>query len=303
MKKRYICNVKEILTQKQKIMRVSYFTHRNISVSKLFDSEKINEDLSKFSNTIEDGWLVTKYDNREVCRVEISKVYYNFDFANFSKSLVAEVLNYFVPEKYSLRVASGIQEIRLAGGELYIDNERYEKMISIVNSTDKSRALSMNVGLIRVEKNGAPKSFTILTNFSNKHYKSSLPDKIKSFSDNLINFNIDIDFHIKTIDDLKNKNFTIVDFAKSMLYDKNGKVLKSVELKLRALGKKLIYNYNFYKNYNTLVNLTAGKLDKVENFEVNAKVIYSAYMELFKDSDTSVIARESRRIIEAIDNV
>lgn len=281
-----------------------YFANRNYVTTKAFDFDKVNDDLSKLSNKIEDDFLVTRYDGREICRVEVSKIYYNFDFGGFSKSLLSEILNYFQPEKYKLRIASGIQEIRLFGGELYIDNERYEKMISIVNSTDKSRALSMNIGLVKIEKNSSyAKSYTILTNFSNKHYKSSLPDKIKSFSDNLINFNINIDFHIKTIEDLKNKNFSIVDFAKTMIIDKNDKVIKSVELKLRAFGKKMVYDYNFYKKYNTLTNLTADKLDKVEDFEVNAKTVYNAYMELFKDSDTSIIARESRRVIEAIDSL
>ena len=176
-------------------------------------------------------------------------------------------------------------------------------MISIVNSTDKSKALSMNVGLVRCEKNGPARSYTILTNFSNKHYKASLPDKIKSFSDNLINFNIDIDFHVKTIEDLKDKEISIVEFAKSILFDDRGKVYKSIELKLRALGKKLVYDYNFRKNYNTLTNLTAANLDKVEDLKINAKLLYNAYVELFKDQDTSIIARESRRVIEAIESI
>jgi len=282
-----------------------YFTtNRRVAITKIFDSVKVNEDLSKFSNTLENGWLVTKYDEREICRTEVSKIYYNFDFTSFSKSILSEVLNYFTPERYSLRIISGVQELRLIGDELYIDNERYEKMISILNSTDKSRALSMSVGLIKVNKGQRPQSYTILTSFSNKHYKSSLPDKIKSFSDNLINFNINIDFHIKTIEDLKNKNVKIVDFAKSILY-KDGKYLKSVELKLRALGKSLVYNYGI-KNYNTLTNLTGDKLDKIsesENIEINAKMLHNAYVELFKDSDTSIISRESRRIIEALDSI
>jgi len=288
---------------KNKTMRKNYFYNRSVAITKVFDSVKINEDLDKFSNKIEDGWLITSYDGREICRVEVSKIYYNFDFTNFSKTIVSEILNYFNPEKYALKAASGVQEIRLVGDELYIDNERYEKMISIVNSTDKSKALSMNVGLIRCNKDERPLFYTILTNFSNKHYKASLPDKIKAFSDNLINFNMDIDFHIKTIEDLKNKNFSIIDFAKSLLFDKDGKVIKSMELKLRALGKKLYYEYGFKKNYSTLMNMTASNIDRIDDFEINAKTIYSAYIELFKDSDTSIIARESRRVIEAIDSL
>ena len=284
-------------------MRRNYFPQRSVAINKVFDAVKVNEDLEKFSNKMEDGWLITSYDGREICRVEVSKIYYNFDFTNFSKSILSEILNYFTPEKYALKAASGVQELRLLGDELYIDNERYEKMISIVNSTDKTKALSMNVGLAKAEEGKRPTSYTILTNFSNKHYKSSLPDKIKSFSDNLINFNMDIDFHIKTIEDLKNKDISIIDFAKSVLFDKDGKVVKSVELKLRALGKKLIHDYGFFKNYSSLNNLTADNIDNIEDVEINAKVLYNAYVELFKDSDTSIIARESRRVIEALDTL
>jgi len=284
-------------------MKRFYFPNRTVAVTKVFDSVKLNDDLDKFDNQIEDGFLVTRYDGREICRVEVSKIYYNFDFTNFSKSILSEIQKYFTPEVYRLKIASGEQEINLVGDELYIDNERYEKTINIVNSTDKSKALSMNVGLVKIEKGKRATSTTILTSFSNKHYKSSLPDKIKSFSDNLINFNMNIDFHIKTIEDLKNKEVTIVEFAKSILFDKNGKVVKSVELKLAALGKRLMYEYGFRKNYSTLSNLTAADINKVEDITLNAKVLYSAYIELFKDSSTSVIARESRRVIEALDSI
>lgn len=281
-----------------------YFPGRSVAVSKVFDSVKVNEDLDKFSNVLDSGSLVTSYDGREICRVDVSKIYYNFDFTSFSKSILSEILNYFTPEKYKLKAASGVQEIRLIGDELYIDNERYEKMISIVNSTDKSRALSMNVGLVKTEKGKTPTSYTILTSFTNKHYKCSLPDKIKSFSDNLINFNMDIDFHVKTIDDLKHKNISIVNFAKSILFNEEGKVVKSVELKLRALGKRLAHNYGFMKNYNDLsFNLTAANIDKVTDITINAKVLFNAYVELFKDQDTSIIARESRRIIETLEKL
>lgn len=278
-----------------------YYTGSTVLINKVFNSEEVNSNLEKFSNKIENGSLVTTYDGREICRADVSKVYYNFDFSNFSKSILAEIEKYFTPEKYALKAASGVQELKLVGDELYIDNERYEKIIGIVNSTDKTRALSMNVGLAKIDKSGRTDSILILTSFSNKHYKSSLPDKIKSFSDNLINFNMDIDYHIKTIEDLKNKEISIVEFAKKILFNDEGKLIKSVELKLNAMGKRLAHNYGLMSNYNTLVNLTSDKLDKVKDVTINAKTIYSAYIELFKNSDTSIIARESRRIIETLE--
>ena len=154
----------------------------SVLINRVFDSVKVNENLDKFSNVLADGYLTTMFDNRQICKVEVSKIYYNFDFTTFSKSILSEIQKYFTPEKYMLKVASGVQEIRLVGDEIFIDNERFEKIISIVNSTDKSRALSMNVGLSRADVGKSSQYCIILTNFSNKHYKASLPEKIKSFS-------------------------------------------------------------------------------------------------------------------------
>ena len=123
----------------------------SVIINRAFDSVKVNENLDKFSNVLEDCYLTTMFDNRQICKVEVSKIYYNFDFTKFSKSILSEIQKYFTPEKYTLKITTGVQEIRLIGDEIYIDNERFQKMISIVNSTDKSRALSMNVGLSRTD--------------------------------------------------------------------------------------------------------------------------------------------------------
>lgn len=274
------------------------YYNRSVSISKDFDSIKINEDLDKFDNQIENGWLVSRYDGREICRVEISKVYYNFDFTNFSKTICSEILNYFTPEKYGLRIR-GVQEIRLVGDELYIDNERYEKMISIINSTDKTKALSMNIGLIRTEKGENHKSITVLTSFSNKHYKSSLPEKIESFSENLINFDMNINFHIKTIEDLKNNEVSLKDFAKMLMFNEEGKVIVTVETKVLALCKRLRKFYDF----KDLSNIDSSNLDTVEDLKLDAKTLYSAYVELFRECDAAIISRESRRVIEALETI
>jgi len=96
---------------------------------------------------------------------------------------------------------------------------------------------------------------------------------------------------------------SIVDFAKLLLFNEDGKLIKTNELKLRALGKNLRYKLNFRKYYNTLTNLTADKINGVEDFTINSKVLFDAYIEIFRDQDTSIIARESRRIIETLDSL
>ena len=196
-----------------------------------------------------------------------------------------------------MRVQSGIQEMRLVGGTVMIDNDEYKKFISIVNSTDKSTALTMSIGLY-AKKRGI---YSIMTTVRNKHYKGTLPDKIKTFAEKLVNFNMNINVHIKTIEDLKNKRVSFKDFIKSISFKDDGSVLSTVQLKLRALGNKLYYSYNIRDNWKLLFNPEANKFQKYDDFDIDAKTIYDAYMELFKEKDSSIISRETNRIIEALD--
>lgn len=279
-------------------MKRNYFNH-SLVIDREFDLNDAQDTLSKFRNTVDGGVLTTTYDNKVVAQTDVSKIYFNFDFASFSKTILAKITTYFTPEKYFLSAKSGIQEIRLVGDELYINNELYKKMITIVNSTDKSRALSMNIGLVKMSKYGYVQSYIILTNFTNKHYVSSLPDKIKNFSDNLINFNIDIDYHIKTIEDLKNKNVDIVKLVKLLLYKNDGELIKSMDLKIRALANKLQYMKNYRNNWDIFMNLTSKNMTK--ELIVNSKDIFDAYVVLFKDKDSAIIARESRRMLDALE--
>jgi len=284
----------------------SYFQRNSrVLISNKFDLPSIQGKLDKFENILNGKMLTTSYDGREICTVEVSDRYYNFDFATFCKNILVEIQKYFEPETYGIIVQSGVQELRLIGGRIMIGDIEYKKMISIVNSTDKSKALTMSIGLVHMK---SPKYhwqtprpiYNILTSFSNKHFKSSLPDKIKAFADHLVNFNIDIEFHVTTIEDLASKQVMLKDFVKSILFKDDGKVLKSVELKLRAFGKKMIQDYGQKENYKLLDHLEATKFDKHPDFQIDAKTIYDAYTEIFNNQDSSVIGRENRRVIEAL---
>jgi hypothetical protein len=123
-----------------------------------------------------------------------------------------------------------------------------------------------------------------------------MPDKLKNFADNLINFNMDIEYHVKTLKDLATKEMSFLDLAEALSTNIDGDKIKSMSLKVRALGKKLS-EYGYSKFRNTLNNPFS---DTVEDFKINTKDIFDAYTELFKKYDTSVIARETRRILTAL---
>lgn len=262
-----------------------------LNLAQTYDFDKINETLDKFKNIRKRNTIVSSFDGRTLCSVDVSDKYYNFDFSKFCKMIVSEISNYFTPEAYLLRVSSGIQELRLAGEEVDINGDKYLKLFSIINSTNKQRALSMNVGLIR-KKN---KSSSVHVSFRNKHYKSSMPDKIVSFSNNLINFNLDVEYQISTIEKLSKKEISFLDLVKNLSAKPSGKFIKSMHYKVRAFGKKL-EEYGYYE-INTLRNPFA---DNVSDFKVNAVDAHNAYIELFSNYDTTIISRETSRILTAI---
>lgn len=254
-----------------------------LSVVQEYNPEQIIDTLNKFKNVQRENSIITTFDGRQICRVDVSHVYYNFGFSKFCKKIVGEIENYFTPLAYRLKVKRGVQELKLVGGEVTINGEVYHKMIAIVNSTNKQRALSMNIGLIRKESG----SSSVQAYFRNKHYKSSMPDKIKSFADNLINFNMDIEYQVKTIEDLANLNVSFEKLCQNLMF-KDGEKIKSMVYRVRAFMKKL-EEYNSEKYFIS-----------TEDFEVNAYDAYKVYLELFAEYDSAVIARETRRILEAL---
>ena len=256
-----------------------------------YNLDEINNSLDKFTNTQINNEIITSYDNRELCCVYVSKKYYNFDFSSFCKKIVSEIGNYFTPEAYLLRIRSGVQELRLVGDKVLINGESYLKMVGITNSTNKQVALSMNIGLVR-ESNVTG---SVHISFKNKHFVKSMPNKLKTFSDNLINFNMDIEYHIKTIKDLSEKEISFKELVEKISTKNDGTRIKTMILKVRALGKKL-EEYG-YTQVNTLRNPFSGT---VKDFKVNSKDVFDAYTELFKNYDTSVMGRETRRVLNAL---
>ena len=53
-------------------MKGYFFPYWSVLISKEFNSDEINSNLDKFENKLENGFLTTTYDGREICRVETS---------------------------------------------------------------------------------------------------------------------------------------------------------------------------------------------------------------------------------------
>jgi hypothetical protein len=284
---------------------------KRFSISSDYSKNEIFNTLDKLEIRQENGNIInTYYDNNIISASDVSEKYQVFDFSEFARNMVEQVENYFDPEKYVLRIRKGEQELRLIGEEVKINGESYYKMFNILNSTDKSKALQMNIGLLRlvctnglvIGKQGAHSNMRV------KHFKSSLTPKVSEFEKELEKFNVSIDYQSSLIESLSNKKVSYLEMCKNFLKIDDEDVKDSDIMKLRALGKKLrnsttdrvegISNeqllllndpHKYIQSSNQLIDL-----------ELNGSQIFNCYTELWRNYDSSVMNRETTRIINLL---
>lgn len=276
---------------------------------KEYNKTQIIETLNKLEIEQVGEYIITKFDGRNISDAKVSKIYQIFDFASFSLQLLNEIEKYFTPENYTLNIYQGTQELRLYGERVNIAGDDYEKMFTILNSTDRSKALTVNIGLYKLSS----KTLIILGERSymyNKHYKTTLPEKVASFTKKLKNFDVILDEQVGTIEKLHTQTVDLKKVARNLLIkvvDGNEEIKPSIKLKFEALCKKLTFALISPK---LPVNLTEEQIKilrnpisilKFENdFNISAITLFNCYSELFKEEDSSVIRRENSRILTAM---
>lgn len=223
---------------------------------------------------------------------------------------IKEIENYFIPKEYILRISKGQQELRLIGEEISVNGEKYSKMFNILNSTDKSRALQLNVGLIRfICTNGMVIAIDDeYSGIKTKHFKSTLPEKVNMFNEKLGNFNIIIDKQVETIENLKGRFVSFDELMKKIALDDKGFYKESMDLKLKSFGSKLIESQT-----DRILNLQSEQIALLKNpslflnpnykginVEMTAYQALNCWTEVYRSYDSSILKRETNRILEII---
>ena len=283
---------------------------RSTKIERVYDKENIFQTLDKLEISRTDNNILTKFDNRLISNALVTNKYELFDFSTFAKEVVGEIENYFSPEKYTLRITQGQQELRLIGEEVLINGDRYSKMFNILNSTDKSRALQLNIGLIRfICTNGmVVAADDEYAGFKTKHFTATMPGKVKDFVEKLDNFEMSINTQCQTIENLQGKFVSFKELAQKLALDENGIMNESRSLKLRAFAKKLITSQT-----DRLVDLSTEQLSLLNNANLFLNPQYSkvdidmpsynalnCWTEVYRTYDSSVLKRETNRILELV---
>ena len=281
---------------------------RNINMQ--YDKDAIFGTLDNLKLSRQDNNILTHYGDKLIANTTVTNKYELFDFPTFAKEVVGEVENYFQPETYNLRITKGTQELRLIGEEVIINGDKYSKMFNILNSTDKSRALQLNVGLIRfICTNGmVVAADDEYSGFKTKHFKSTLPGKVEQFVKSLDSFDLQINKQSSIIENLQGNFISFRELVSKLSLDEHGVMNDSKALKLRAFAQKLLISetdklsglnsdqVSLLRNANLFQSPDFKNID----IEMSAYNALNCWTEVYRNYDSSILKRETNRILELV---
>lgn len=286
---------------------------RHFGIEKDYNRDEIFSVLDKLKISQDGNNVITRYDGRMISNTVVSDIYEVFDFPSFAKKVIAEIEKYFTPEKYKLRITKGTQELRLLGEDVLINDDVFHKMFNIVNSTDKSRALSLNAGLMRlVCTNGMV--VAVDDEFEQvkvKHYKTSLPEKVIKFVASLSDFDININRQTEAIENVIGTKVSFKDIIKGIAFNKEGLVTNTTSLRMRAFAKKIqksetdaitdltTEQIEMLNMFHTIVS-DEDKFNNIVDIDMDAYQALNLYTEIYRNYDSTILKRETNRIIDLI---
>ena len=239
--------------------------------------------------------VITKYFGNVINNTPVSDRYEIFDIRSFMKSKIEYLESNFNITFSNLRVRGGIQELILLSDEVEIAGTNYYKAFFILNSSDKSRRLSMNLGLYQADNGtylvNTIKNFSLIT----KHIKG-ITDKAEVAAQN-----IDVETFDEQIESIRSLvgERVMISQVRNIIIDKDQKVNHN---KFDALKNSLRWSHSksFTKEQIGVLMTPSERLniDSSIDFSIDAFKVFQSYMNVFRNQDSYVVRKETEKILK-----
>lgn len=266
---------------------------------RLYNKEELFNLIDKISIERNGNIITTKYDNRVINTTEVSNRYEIFDIVKYLKDKINVIESNFPITMYKLEVKGGKQTLQLISDKVEIGGVDFYKSFYILNSTDKSRRLSFNIGL-RSES----KDFYLVGNNASlvkKHLKgvtqaaedASLSIDAETFNEQLESINSLVGHRIRFSKlreiILDNDNFDDVTKISHRKFD-------AFKNSIRWSTRVTLDN----NQRNFLYTPSDRMLDFPDNldFFVDAFYAFQLYLTIFNRQDANVVKKETEKIMK-----
>jgi hypothetical protein len=258
-----------------------------------YDKQDLFEKIEKLEIIKTDNLVITKYDGRVINSSVVSSRYEIFDIVKYLKEKIESIENNFKISSYNIKISKGIQHLRLLSDSVNINGMTFYKSFYILNSTDKSRRLSFNIGLFSDIHNLYFIS-GINSSLSKKHLKGVTDAAESAFSVGSETFNE----QINSLESLvghrvlfsKIREVILGDSPKDINHRKFDAFKNSIRYSKLELTKKQI---NLL--YSRSESITS--IDREDDFYIDAFWTLQVYLKIFNKEDSHIIKNECDRIM------
>lgn len=265
----------------------------------LYNKEQLINQISKIDIKLVNNQVITSYNGVVRKITNVSKIYEIFDIKQFLIDKINLIEQNFKISHYDLKIKSGIQELSLYSDKIIINDVEYYKSFFILNSSDKSRRLSFNVGLYNKTQNYFFIPSSINVGVSKKHLKGItkiVNEEVEHINDETF------DEQIACIKSLVGHEIKFSNLMKIMI-DSDAKVNHT---KFDSLKASLIYNARYTNKLSfTLdqINIlrtpstNIQNLDRNSDFSIDAFTLFQLYLKLYYRQDSHIIKNETNKIL------
>jgi len=264
---------------------------------KNWNKEELLNEIEKISIERTDSQVITKYNGRVIKVANVSKIYEIFDIVQYLKDKIELIESNFQISKYNLIIKGGRQSLELLSDTIQIGDHQFYKSFYIINSTDKSRRLSFNVGLRSKTKNFYTVSATNIS-LSKKHLRGIT--KIA----NEASEKLDVETFSEQIESISNLVGHKISFSKIReIILGEGDIAKINHRKFDAFKNSIRWNSelnDISKESRNMLHTHSESLKEVPrelDFYIDAFSVFSIYLGIFGREDSHIVKVETERIM------
>ena len=262
-----------------------------------YNREELNEKINSIDITRQSNQVITKYFGRVIKVSNVSDIYEVFDINSYLNSKLDQIESNFSISKYDLTVKGGIQSLTLISDPVDINGNEFYKSFFILNSTDRSRKLSFDLGLFSKSKN----FFTIHSSnigLSKRHLRGVT----KAAEESTQNINVEtFDQQINDISSLVNHKVKLSNI-RDIIVDENLKVNHSKfdSFKWNILNFQSEGRVQLSNDQKMMLRMPSEKLQITgeNDFYIDAFFAFQTYLRIFSNQDSHLIKKETEKIMK-----
>jgi hypothetical protein len=265
---------------------------------KPYNLDELFTKIDAIEITRQGNQVVTKYFDRVINTTEVSPIYEVFDIRAFMKAKIDQLAHNFNMGWYKFVMKRGIQELTILSDDVEINGATYYKAFFILNSSDKSRRLNMNMGLYRADNNSYLVSAIRNMSLSKKHLRGVTQSAEE------VSQAIDVETFDEQIASIKSLvgERVLLSKVRETILDKD---LKVNHMKFDALKNSLRWSKTdkmdslSSEQIKTLMTPSEKLiLDHHNDFSIEAYKVFNCYIQVFSRQDSYVVKRETEKILK-----